>query len=206
MCDDTVGTSHSSHHLQPTRRCCQPYGEYAFRVKPSKLTPPSPPRRSTAAAQNVQLFPLCTSGPPTVSRIVNHCLIRACHITTNPTRARLISRSLSFLAPPLLEGCGHPRRLPRHLKHHGPQQRQQAQVYRQEVGVLTTGQTYGQQGGCIDRRRVYRPQGMRIDRRRAYRQEAHISTGGVHINRRRTYRQEVRVLTGGARIDRRCTY
>ena len=171
MCDDTVGTSHSSHH----HATHLPLLSTLWRIR--KLTPPSSPRCSTAAAKNLQL-PLCASGPPTVSRIVNHCLMRACHITTNPTRARLIPRSLSFLAPPLLEGCGHPRSLPRHLQHHGPQQRQRAQVYRQEVGVLTTGQTLDSRAGvstggrCID----HSLQGRHIDNR------ACVSTGGVHID------------------------
>ena len=160
MCDDTVGTSHNNlippTTMQPTRCCCQTYGKYASWHHHCHLdVQPQPPRISNCPP----------SGPPMVSRIINHCLMWACHIITNPTRACLIPRPLSFLAPPLLEGCGHPCHLPRHLQHHGPQQRQWAlstsvsigaQVYRQEVGVLTTGQTLDSRvgvstgGRCID--------------------------------------------------------
>ena len=94
-------------------------------------------------------------------------------------QAHLIPRSLSFLSPPLLEGCGRPHRLPWHccLPHHPQHHRPWpttttastgvligAQVHRQEVGVLTAGWVYQQEAG--------------------YWQQAGVSTTGGCINNR----------------------
>ena len=147
---------------------------------------------------DIQLQPLriCNCS---VSHIVNYCLMQAHHITTNPTWAHLIPRSLLFLAPPLLEGCGHPhclpchRCLPRHCclphhpQYHGPWPTTTtastgvligAQVHQQEVGVLTTGRVYQQEAGvstggrCIDNRACILTGGMHIDNK------AGVSTTG----------------------------